>query len=288
VYGLFVAGSFATAGPVAVNNVARYDFTSQAWSALGVGVPTFAHSIAINRDGNVMFGGSFDLGSGSPSNVAVYDPATVTWSDIASAPNGTVRSLAYTVNGDLAVGGHFSSVGNVVSAYFAQLAEHPRPSILAQPLDATTCPSGSSVYSVSGIGTEPLSCRWEVESPAETWNELDGNLQILQCGAEAFALSPQSTTTVIRILACTTSSQSQRFRVRAAITDSCGTTISDPASYTICLADFDCSGLVSVQDIFDFLAAYFQQSVNADTNRSGEVTVQDIFDYLGAYFIGCF
>ncbi len=54
-----------------------------------------------------------------------------------------------------------------------------------------------------------------------------------------------------------------------------------------CPADFNNSGTVTVQDIFDFLVAYFAGDVAADFNNSGTVTVQDIFDYLAAYFIGC-
>lgn len=54
-----------------------------------------------------------------------------------------------------------------------------------------------------------------------------------------------------------------------------------------CIADFDGSGVVSVQDIFDFLSAYFSGNLAADVNHVDGVTVQDIFDFLGAYFAGC-
>jgi hypothetical protein len=52
-------------------------------------------------------------------------------------------------------------------------------------------------------------------------------------------------------------------------------------------ADFNRSGSVTVQDIFDFLGAYFTQDPEADVNHSGSVSVQDVFDYLAAYFTGC-
>ncbi len=60
-----------------------------------------------------------------------------------------------------------------------------------------------------------------------------------------------------------------------------------PTAETACAADFNNSGAVSVQDIFDFLAAYFMADPAADFNHSGAVSVQDIFDYLAAYFVGC-
>jgi hypothetical protein len=42
-----------------------------------------------------------------------------------------------------------------------------------------------------------------------------------------------------------------------------------------------------VQDIFDFLAAYFAGNPRADFNHSTTISVQDIFDFLAAYFAGC-
>jgi hypothetical protein len=41
-----------------------------------------------------------------------------------------------------------------------------------------------------------------------------------------------------------------------------------------------------VQDIFDFLNAWFAGSVAADFNGGG-LAVQDIFDFLSAWFAGC-
>jgi hypothetical protein len=51
-----------------------------------------------------------------------------------------------------------------------------------------------------------------------------------------------------------------------------------------CPCDYNHSGSVTVQDVFDFLAGYFTTSPMADFNLSGSVTIQDIFDFLGCYF----
>ncbi len=50
-------------------------------------------------------------------------------------------------------------------------------------------------------------------------------------------------------------------------------------------ADWNRSGEITVQDIFDFLGSYF--SGTGDFNGSGAATPQDIFDFLAAYFVGC-
>jgi hypothetical protein len=54
-----------------------------------------------------------------------------------------------------------------------------------------------------------------------------------------------------------------------------------------CPADFNGDHVASVQDIFDFLAAWFASDPRADFNGVGGVTVQDIFDFLAAWFAGC-
>ncbi len=54
-----------------------------------------------------------------------------------------------------------------------------------------------------------------------------------------------------------------------------------------CLPDFDCNGLVNVQDIFAFLSAWFASDPRSDYNLSGVSDVQDIFDFLSSWFAGC-
>jgi Zn-dependent metalloprotease len=54
-----------------------------------------------------------------------------------------------------------------------------------------------------------------------------------------------------------------------------------------CPADFNGVGGITVQDIFDFLGAWFAGSPTADFNGVNGVSVQDIFDFLGAWFAGC-
>jgi hypothetical protein len=54
-----------------------------------------------------------------------------------------------------------------------------------------------------------------------------------------------------------------------------------------CAGDFNGDGTASVQDIFDFLGAYFANNRRADVNGDGTVSVQDIFDFLTAYFTPC-
>lgn len=46
-------------------------------------------------------------------------------------------------------------------------------------------------------------------------------------------------------------------------------------------------GVLGVGDIFRFLSFWFSQSPLADFSADDEVTLQDLFDFLAAYFRGC-
>jgi hypothetical protein len=79
--------------------------------------------------------------------------------------------------------------------------------------------------------------------------------------------------------------------------DMCNPTPSPNGAYrgncTVCMplsccpADYNNNGIVSVQDIFDYLADFFAGSFNTDFNNNMFISVQDLFDFLAAYFAGC-
>ena len=54
-----------------------------------------------------------------------------------------------------------------------------------------------------------------------------------------------------------------------------------------CRCDINGVNGLGVQDIFDFLALWFQGAPLADFNGADGVTVQDIFDFLNCWFAGC-
>ncbi|HVU63436.1 MAG TPA: GC-type dockerin domain-anchored protein [Phycisphaerales bacterium] len=65
------------------------------------------------------------------------------------------------------------------------------------------------------------------------------------------------------------------------------THVVDPNPCPACRVDFNHDGHVAVQDIFDFLNAWFAGSPSADFNGVNGLEVQDIFDFLNAWFAGC-
>lgn len=65
--------------------------------------------------------------------------------------------------------------------------------------------------------------------------------------------------------------------------------LDDAAAFvgTLCRADLNGDGQVTLEDLFSFLSAWFVKSPSADFNGNGTVSVQDLFDFLGAWFARC-
>jgi hypothetical protein len=55
----------------------------------------------------------------------------------------------------------------------------------------------------------------------------------------------------------------------------------------VCRPDFNGSGSLDTQDIFDFIGAWFAGDARADYNGVDGVEITDIFAYLNAWFQGC-
>lgn len=68
-----------------------------------------------------------------------------------------------------------------------------------------------------------------------------------------------------------------------------GVPCQNPAgNYTACCyANFNGQNNISVQDIFDFLTAFFNQNLAADCDGNNVITPNDLFCFLAAYFTGC-
>jgi len=144
------------------------------------------------------------------------------------------------------------------------------PQIIDHPGHTSTCPGGTATFTVVAstpdTPTNPTSYQW-------FRNGTGG-------GLIPGATSP--TLTLIDVSAADTA-----FTYSVVVTNSCDTAASNPATLALCRVDFNCSGTVSVQDIFDYLTAYFAESTAADFNGQAGLTVQDLFDFLAAYFAGC-
>ncbi len=166
------------------------------------------------------------------------------------------------------------------------------PVFSGQPADALACPGGGALFTSLADASAPPTMGWE-------WELVLGNTRLWRpvtngifTDAGSGAVVSGATTSTLSITGIDAAS-AVRFRSTAR---TCGTARSRPASLVLrspdqcppaCPGDFNQSGSVTVQDVFDYLFAYFSGLPSADINASGQVTLQDLFDYLVAYFGGC-
>jgi hypothetical protein len=103
-------------------------------------------------------------------------------------------------------------------------------------------------------GTGPLSYQWQVETSPGVWQGMGNDPFPLPCGegALAFATPIDSPTVSIGIHPCRGVTH---YRVRAVVTNACGSITSEPAAFTINTADFNNDGDVGTDaDIEAFFA----------------------------------
>jgi hypothetical protein len=160
-----------------------------------------------------------------------------------------------------------------------------------QPLVQSVCTRGSAPFFAISDGTGPLTYQWQVKPPgASSWTAFGSDPAQLPCGpgSAAHATPASAAAVTIGITPCVADRTTpQQFHIRCTVSNDCGSSISSEATYSTCPPDFNCSGSVEVQDIFDFLDAWFAGDPSADFNGLDGVQIQDIFDFLNAWFAGC-
>ncbi|MCC6320148.1 MAG: immunoglobulin domain-containing protein [Phycisphaerales bacterium] len=283
---LIAGGSFTTSGGATMQRIARWDGST--WQPFGTGMDFNSNVQSLTTwdpDGagptapQLVAGGLFNNNNPPmlPGNCVAR------WDGFAWQPFGLGVDLSRQVfaltswdpdgSGPLArnivVGGGFTLVNDSLTAN--RIARYSpagaAPGITSQPLDDATCDGGTASFAVTAVGDGALSYRWRFNS-----NLIDTNV------------NPSAATSTLLLNGVTTSDAGP---YDCQVTNACGTTTSDAATLAVCRGDFNCDGSQSVQDIFDFLAAYFGNDPSGDFNNSNSITVQDIFDFLAAYFTPC-
>ncbi len=271
---------------------------------------TFAGAGIVCSGANVT-GTLFSSGDAFPITIPDTTPAGVTASIVIPAGSGTVSGLSVAVDlthtwvGDLivtisngsttvslinrpgSVGGSFGYSTDVGGQYvFTDAASTPF-AVAAATGPALAAGSYQPASPLSAFDGAPFEGTWTLTVSDNAGGDT-GTVNALSfvsvaitnaCGSSG-ACCAGSTCSVTDSASCTGANTSYAGD---------NTVCNAPGNNTApcCKADYNHSGTVTVQDIFDFLGAYFTQNPQADINTSGTVTVQDIFDFLGAYFTGC-
>ena len=276
--GEFTAVGNVTAGDTAAVRVARWNATS--WTALGSGLSSSVYALALMPNNDLVAGGAFTAAIGTTpaaNRVARWNGSS--WSAMGTGlsgtganpgvnyPGGAVFSLAVDSRGVLLVGGDIGTAGGNVSAYLARWAD----------CVGACCQSDGSCTIAAGSPTASCTSGTLVIGGTCTPNTCPA-AGVCCRGATCSTSITQANCTAVGTVGASFLSSASACNGAGADTAPC------------CYADFNHSGSITVQDIFDFLSAWFGESPYAKVGGDGVAppTVQAIFDFLAAWFArGC-
>ncbi|MCC6322530.1 MAG: hypothetical protein IT438_13965 [Phycisphaerales bacterium] len=256
---------------------------------------TFGNNGSVPINGNINDGSSTAL-PGLPNRVTVLNLLTTVTDHLPVVADYVVLIQGACCNGpactfvsDQACAGAWSS---------GSCSPSPCAEATGACCAATGCCTASTQAAcagswISGAGCAPNPC----SAPPGACCAADGSCAMTtQCACAQIWTGgsctpnpcPQPTGACCRGTACTIESSAACAGSGAGSFRGVGTACGTPGNPTTCCrANFNGQSGISVQDLFDFLAAYFANATGADFNQSGLVSVQDIFDFLAAYFAGC-
>jgi len=254
-----------------------WDAGNKIVAAVGGANEQFGWSVAIDS-GTVVVGMPLDDNAGGADAGAAFIFRSVggVWSEqqrfgAADRTTGDQLGLSVAISGDTIVcGAAFddNNSGRDAGAVYVFDYAQASPTVVTQPSPQQTCVSGGAQFFVSASGGGPYTFQWRRNGV----NILAGP-----------GISGINSSTLV--LSNVTSAMVGEYSCR--IDSPCGVAFSIDASLTLCAADFNCQGGVSVPDIFAFLSAWFAQGPGADFDNNGTIAVPDIFAFLSSWFAGC-
>ncbi|GEM_PF-2200272 len=181
---LYVGGQLFGIGGVSVNNIAKWNYASSSWSALGDGLTGGYYAYALALRGSDLFaGGDFTTAGGSSANnVAKWNGTS--WSPLGSGVNSTVRAIAVT-DSFVYVGGDFTTAGGMTANYIARWDGTTWSTLGSGSSNGVDAPvhaiavSGNDVYVggefsfAGGVGANKIA-KWN--SATGTWSALSSGI----------------------------------------------------------------------------------------------------------------
>lgn len=263
---LWVGGYFVTSPGGPSENVAGYDLHTGVWSHVSGGPdistsPLYSLAAAGN---DIVLSGSFTFNSST--GLARYSPDTHSWADLSGTKITDRSTLAGLPNGDFVLGGTSIIVNNKPSQYFAHSVGGAAKS-MNQLSPQSSCRNGSASFTVDVLGAAgTLTYQWRKNgAPIDA------------------ALNPSAITPTLNL-----SNIQSSATYDCVVTGLCNrTVISNPATITMCVSDFNCDGFLTFEDFDDFVAAFEAGQASADFNNDGFLEFIDFDDFVVAFEAGC-
>jgi hypothetical protein len=272
-----VGGWFERAGSLTVRGIAKWRPSTGQWSRVGgtTSVP-WIYSILPLENGAFIaaaergpFSSSFFV---EPTSVAQWDGFR--WNSMnfpsPNINNGTGWCLTRLSNGNVILGGDFTTAGGSPATNIAEFDFDVEPPLIdAHPAPATACHAESVPVSFTVSAVSPI---------AKTYQWQRNGVDIPRT---ANASAATQTLTLPNPFGVDAGDY------RCIVTTGCGSITSNAARLTICTADFDCSNTVTLDDVFIFLNAWFQQDPRCNVYGVSSLTLDDLFVFINIWYAGC-
>lgn len=229
-------------------------FTGTVWPGRS---PTTFHEFMLNQNGT----GIWYEGLSSSSNYTRADPLSFQITNQAVLRGDPIEFKA--VNSQPGSHGDFFGV-NLNIIVCIGLTQHPAHALI--------CPAGSASVSVQArTSYGAITYRWRKD-----------DVPLLENGGGGRYHGVFGPT-----LSITGMTASQAGRYDCVVGSVCSTLPSEAATVTICRADFDCSGTLAIQDVFEYLSAWFASDPRADVDAAAGLTMNDVVEFVSIWFAGC-
>ncbi|XVJ60669.1 MAG: sulfatase-like hydrolase/transferase [Tepidisphaera sp.] len=164
-------------------------------------------------------------------------------------------------------------------------------SIASQPAPVTACDAGPASFAVAATGQGPFAYRWQwtPSNAPESWQDLVEGENGGGPGQRFIALGAASQSLTLR-RAGSGDSLAAVGAVRCTIFDACGSLVSQPATLSVCPADFNCDGFLDFFDYDDYVNCFETGTCSdgtADFNGDGFVDFFDYDDFVAGFEAGC-
>ena len=269
----------ANSQPVYASDTRIRRFDGTAWIDIGTVVGT-VRTLAADALGGLYAGGSFSSINGvSVNGIAHFDGTQ--WRALGSGvqplnASSGVSAIVVAPDGAVIVGGNFTTAGGLSASRVARWDGSQwsalGPGFDDEVLSLQPLPNGHIIaggrFITSGTNSMNGVARWN----GSAWQPLGAGFGGF-IATSGFFLFPDNTLAAAGAHS-TAGGLNYPYLARYALG-------------ALCRADFNCSGLVSIQDVFDFTAEWFAGNPRADFNAAGGITIQDVFDFLAAWFAAC-
>ena len=187
---VYLGGMFANVGGIAASNIAKFNYSSSSWEALGAGTNGDVNTIAIAPNGDVYAGGAFTTAGGDTDCVHIARWNGYEWIPLQNGAQAEVQKLIYA-DGKLYLGFYnYKYVVSVWNGYSFGVAPLALPSPYGYDVISMAASDKYGAAFFGLIATSPLSVigdRTVVDAtntrkgkPVFKIRSIDGNVTIIQ------------------------------------------------------------------------------------------------------------